>query len=95
MPWCDDCEKYWTPAAMQADGTCPTCGRPVDDGAQSAATTTYAVQAGRRSTEAWTGTDISEGDRDEGVPWHFKLMIVLLVIYLGYRFIEIGIKIFT
>lgn len=34
-------------------------------------------------------------DDDVGVPWHFKLMIVLLVIYLVYRFIEIGIKVFT
>ena len=34
-------------------------------------------------------------DDDGGVPWHFKLLIVLLVIYLVYRFVEIGIKIFT
>ena len=36
-----------------------------------------------------------DGVDGEGVPWHFKLLIVLLVIYLVYRFVEIGIKIFT
>ena len=40
--------------------------------------------------------DAEAGDDDDGgVPWHFKLLIVLLVIYLVYRFVEIGIKIFT
>jgi hypothetical protein len=40
----------------------------------------------------------AEGERDaksERTPWHFKLMIVALVVYLGWRFVEIGIKIFT
>ena len=35
------------------------------------------------------------GAKDEKTPWHFKLMIAALVVYLGYRFVEIGIKIFT
>ena len=30
MPWCEECQKYWTPTAMRSDGTCPTCGRDVD-----------------------------------------------------------------
>ena len=30
MPWCEECAKYWTPSAMNADGTCPKCGRPVE-----------------------------------------------------------------
>ena len=29
MPWCEDCAKYWTPSAMNDDGTCPSCGRSV------------------------------------------------------------------
>jgi hypothetical protein len=37
----------------------------------------------------------SEPVEDEKTPWHFKLMIVAVVGYLGYRFVEIGIKIFT
>jgi hypothetical protein len=30
MPWCDPCEKNWTPSSLNADGTCPDCGRPVE-----------------------------------------------------------------
>ena len=26
---------------------------------------------------------------DEKTPWHFKLMVVALVVYLGWRFVEI------
>lgn len=31
MPWCEDCAKYLTPTSLNADGTCPTCGRTVGD----------------------------------------------------------------
>ena len=40
---------------------------------------------------AQPGADVD----DEKTPWHFKLMIAALVIYLGYRFVELGVKIFT
>lgn len=78
MPYCDDCDKYWTPNSMNEDGTCPKCGTDLDPPKDP-------------SSDVASGTT----DDDEGVPWHFKLMIVALVIYLGYRFVEIGIKIFT
>ena len=26
MPYCDDCQKFWNPNSMHADGRCPTCG---------------------------------------------------------------------
>lgn len=39
--------------------------------------------------------DGAEPEDDSKTPWHFKLMILALVVYLGYRFIEIGVKIFT
>jgi hypothetical protein len=29
MPWCDDCEKFWTPNSLPPDGACPTCGRVI------------------------------------------------------------------
>ena len=39
------------------------------------------------------GTDLEPPDKadkadDEGAPWHFKLLVVALVVYLGYRFFE-------
>ena len=67
MPWCEECAKYLTPSAMNADGTCPTCGRPIGD-------------VERRA---------SEEALDETTPWHFTLLVVMLVIYLGWRFVQI------
>lgn len=29
MPWCDDCDRWYSPNALNEDGTCPTCGRSV------------------------------------------------------------------
>jgi hypothetical protein len=47
-----------------ADGTCPTCGRPVDPG----------------------GGHASEDDEGLGpVPWHLKLLLGALAVYLGWR----------
>jgi hypothetical protein len=71
MPWCEDCEKYWAPSAMTPEGTCPTCGAELD-----APDHTHADGA----EDGETG-----GDVDEKAPWHFKLLVVLLVVYLVYR----------
>lgn len=49
---------------MNADGTCPTCGRVVEEP---------------------TGPDDED---DEKAPWHFKLLVVMLIVYLVYRFWE-------
>ncbi|HEX9992253.1 MAG TPA: hypothetical protein VGB14_04930 [Acidimicrobiales bacterium] len=27
MPWCDGCDRYYTPPSVRPDGTCPHCGR--------------------------------------------------------------------
>ena len=64
MPWCEECAKYWTPNSMNDDGTCPSCGRVVEE-------------------------PTSEAADEEKAPWHFKLMVVALVAYLGWRVVEI------
>jgi hypothetical protein len=33
--------------------------------------------------------DGADAHAAERVPWHFKLMVVLLVIYLGWRFVQL------
>ncbi len=71
MPWCDDCERYWAPSAMTPEGRCPTCGADLDV---------------PEHPDHATGSGDGEADQaDEKAPWHFKLLVVLLVLYLVYR----------
>ena len=67
MPWCEECSKYLTPTALDTDGSCPTCGRPVGEIEQRA----------------------GEAIAEEATPWHFKLLVTAVVLYLGWRFVEI------
>ena len=67
MPYCHDCEKYWTPNSMNEDGTCPQCGELVEEPHAH-----------------------DEGDADnEKTPWHFKLLVATLGVYLTWRFVQI------
>ena len=29
MPWCPACDRFLSPSTVRADGTCPTCAKPV------------------------------------------------------------------
>ena len=80
MPWCEDCAKYHAPSAMSADGTCPTCGRRLEAPALAEKVTAKNLDLKKLAA----GDDPSAGD-DEGAPWHFKLLMVLMVLYLGWR----------
>jgi hypothetical protein len=65
---------------MATDGTCPTCGRvlPAGDGAAFDA------------KEAAKSMDVRAlaGEPDK-VPWHFKLMVAALAVYLGWRLVQL------
>ena len=73
MPWCEPCEKYFAPSAMTTEGRCPRCGRDLD-----------APEPGGAG-----GQDEVEVEDAPATPWHFKLMVVALVVYLVWRFWEI------
>jgi hypothetical protein len=80
MPWCEECAKYWTPSAMNEDGTCPSCGRSVQ--AQQPVTA--------KSLDLKKLAAGEDGDADDQkAPWHFKLLMVLLVAYLGWRVVQL------
>jgi hypothetical protein len=66
VPWCESCSKYLTPTALETDGTCPTCGRPVGE-------------IEHRSEEVVV---------DEGTPWHFKLLVGAVAVYLTWRALQ-------
>lgn len=59
---------------MSADGSCPSCGKPID------------VPPRFASSDAPTLRELSEMS-GEKAPWHFKLLMVALVLYLGWRII--------
>jgi hypothetical protein len=83
MPWCEDCSKYWTFSSLPPDGTCPTCGRPVATPERPATPITA------------DSLDLHElaGEKAK-VPWHFKVMVVALVVYLSWRLVQLVMLIF-
>jgi hypothetical protein len=71
VPWCTECDRFLSPSTVRADGTCPTCGRPVDAGEVA----TRAVAERVDETEEVLAP----------IPWHLKLLASAIAIYLGYR----------
>lgn len=86
MPWCERCSRYLNPNTVQPDGTCPSCGRPVDQGT---------LRAGDTSADLAVEPSVA-AEVDDGVsaPWHFWVMVVGVVVYLGWRLVEGGIWVF-
>ena len=79
MPWCAPCDRFLSPSTVRADGTCPSCGRVVDPGRAHPAT--------RTATDTPPAPVIAPADEEtpEPLPWHLKLLLVALAIYLSYR----------
>ena len=88
MPWCEDCAKFWTPSSMKADGSCPTCGRVLTVGTTppDAAETSAPSSPVGRSLSIHDVRQMANPDSENTkAPWHFKLMVGALAVYLGYR----------
>lgn len=78
MPWCDTCSKYWAPNAMTPEGACPEC--------KAVLATRGALRMEARSL-GLPAPGEEEGDAPKA-PWHFKVMIAALVVYLGWRGVQ-------
>jgi hypothetical protein len=78
VPWCEECAKYFAPSAMREDGSCPSCGRAIEAPQPITAKNINLKQ-------------LAQGDSDEdaSAPWHFKLLMVMLAGYLGWRVIAL------
>ncbi len=74
MPWCDECSKFWNPNSVPADRRCPTCSRPLETGARP---------------DGDDPADPADGLDYPKAPWHFKVLVVLTVIYLGWRTVQL------
>ena len=92
MPWCESCSRYMAPTGLTKDGHCPRCGAAVADESSSASPSSH--DDGRTSSmrRSRVGVDLRElaGDEATGpLPWHFKLLVAMLVAYLGWRVVQI------
>ena len=76
MPWCEPCARYFAPTALTESGSCPDCGEVLAD------------QAGIVSPD---NLDLKKlaGVEDESLPWHFKLLVTLLLLYMGWRVLDL------
>jgi len=81
MPFCEDCAKYWAPAAMSEDGACPTCGRVLDPPSAAGRVTAKNLDVRRLAA----GEDAEQAK----APWHFKLLMVMLAAYLAWRVVQL------
>jgi len=87
MPFCEECAKYWAPSAMREDGSCPGCGRVLEAPRLASTTPTHRrVTAENLDIRRLAGDDV---DPDAKAPWHFKLLVVALVLYLGWRVVDL------
>ncbi len=86
MPWCDDCQKYHAPSAMSVDERCPTCGRVLEAPAKKPRVTAKTLNLKQLAAGE---QDQAENEDDQGAPWHFKLLMVLMVLYLVWRIVDL------
>jgi len=70
---------------MRPDGSCPTCGQVLD------VRTPFrpAVRPRTPSDEdAGPSSSSSSSKAPSKAPWHFKLLLTVLVVYLGWRGVQ-------
>jgi hypothetical protein len=74
VPWCEPCGKFYSPNTLNADGTCPEHH-----------------QVGRAATAGGAKSTKFDGDEsaDGRVPWHFWLLAVGVLVYLGWRLVQL------
>jgi hypothetical protein len=73
---------------MKEDGSCPTCGRVLP---RATAQGEGQSEAGETASPL-TAKDVNLREmagKDAKAPWHFKLLMVLLAIYLGWRLVQL------
>ena len=79
MPWCEPFEKYLTPSSVNDDGTCPSCGEEVEHSR---------INGGRITADTLDLRKLA-GQDSEKLPWHFKLLVGLLCLYMGWRIVQL------
>ena len=71
---------------MRTDGTCPSCGRLVEVPEVQPSKVPPSVLEGK----SLDGKALRElAGKDARAPWHFKLLVVALIVYLGWRLVDL------
>lgn len=78
MPWCEPCAKYFAPSSLTKQGLCPECDESIE-----VPSINGRITADTLDLKKLAGLD------GEKVPWHFKLLVGLLCLYLGWRVVQI------
>lgn len=93
MPWCDDCSKFWNAPELASGGACPTCGRIVTAPQRPPTVATTLVDGPGRLFDDPVDHPAEEAqpagaiDKPKGAPWHFKLLVVGVAVYMVYRIV--------
>ncbi len=83
MPWCDDCDRFLNPNSVNDDGSCPTCGTQL-----ASAKKIRRARSGVGSHPDALAAATPDEDANLPTPWHFKVLVVSVVIYLGWRLVQ-------
>ncbi|MCO5319203.1 MAG: hypothetical protein M9942_12285 [Microthrixaceae bacterium] len=78
MPWCEDCERFYTPSTLTPQGDCPS-GHHVAD--PDSAVLVQSTAPGRNDSAG-------REKRKVKAPWHFWVLVAAVVIYLGWRLVQ-------
>ena len=73
MPWCGPCQRYFAPSALDAGSTCPACGGATE----------------QADLAPGDGEHPGIGGEDARAPWHFWLVVVATVVYVGWRIVQL------
>lgn len=99
MPWCDSCDRFLSPNTVRDDGTCPDCGSAIISprslerarrgrGSSADAMATRSERAAMTGAQAAEGAEPASNAADEKTPWHFKVLLVALILYLTWRLVQ-------
>ena len=81
MPWCEPCSKYFAPSAVAQDGRCPACQTELEVANSHGTITAKNLDLKKLATNG--------SDDDVPLPWHFKLLVGMLIAYLSWRVIDL------
>ena len=73
MPFCEPCNRFYTPSTLTPDGDCPE-GHHVAEPEDAPKLVQSDVQL--------------EDEKEPKIPWHFWLLIIAVSMYLGWRLIQ-------